>query len=158
MTVGEIRLRHTGRLDAAALEQLVAAEGAIHNDCGWRRWELPLFAEYGRNIVFEVDGELAGSAQLVRNWDQPSVAYLAGFGLLPERQKQGLGARCLGLLIEQLKEQSVTAIELTAAPDNAAAVKIYSDAGFRVTAKHDEKYGPGEDRLIMRLNLEEPTS
>ncbi len=154
----EIRLRHTGRLDGVALEQLVAAEGAIYSDCGWRRWELPIFAEYGRNIVFEVDGVLAGSAQLIRAWDQPSLVYLAGFGLLPERQKQGLGTRCLALLIAQMKEQGAGSIELTAAPDNTAAVKIYSDAGFRVMARHDAKYGPGEDRLIMRLNLEEPTS
>ncbi len=158
MTVVEIILRHTGRLGVDALEQLVAAECAIHNDCGWRRWELPIFAEYGRNVVFEIDGELAGSAQLVRSWDHPTVAYLAGFGLLPARQKQGLGARCLALLVEQMKEQGFAAIELTAAPDNAAAVKIYRDAGFRVTDRHDAKYGPGEDRLIMRLNLEETTS
>jgi ribosomal protein S18 acetylase RimI-like enzyme len=153
----EISVRHTGRLDVSQLEHLAAREAEIHGECGWRRWELPIFAEYGRNYVLEVDGVFAGSAQLIRDWDKPGLVYLAGFGLVPDNQGQGIGARFLKMLLAELAKQDVEAVELTAAPDNAAALKIYNDAGFRAVETHTGKYGAGNDRLIMRLNLKETT-
>ena len=151
----KIKLRHTGRLDIDALEHLATQEREIHGDCGWRQWELPVFADHGRNYVLEIDGEFAGVAQLIRNWDDPSGVYLAGFGLAASRQGRGWGTRFLKLLLTELAGQNVTAVELTVAPDNTAALKVYDEAGFKVIDRHDGKYGVGEDRLIMRLELRE---
>ena len=149
----EIKLRHSGRLDPNTLERLVTAETEIHGDSGWRCWEVPIFAEYGRNYIFETDNGFIGSAQLIRDWDNPETVYLAGFGLEPARQGHGLGTRCLALLLDDLAAEDVRAVELTVAPDNDAAMKIYAGAGFKVVDRHDAKYGPGEDRLIMRVDI-----
>lgn len=150
-----IVVRHTGRLDATALEELAAREREIHGDCGFRAWDLPSFAEHGRNYVMEADGEFAGTAQVVRDWDDPATVYLAGFGIIGKWQGQGLGARFLAEMIRLLKADGIRGIVLTVRPDNNAALKIYRDAGFRVVDEHREKYGCGEDRLVLRLDVED---
>jgi [ribosomal protein S18]-alanine N-acetyltransferase len=149
----KIEVRHTGRLDAAALEELAARERAIHQECCFRTWDLPIFAEHGRNYVMNVNGEFAGTAQAVRDWDDPATVYLAGFGVLEKLRGQGLGAKFLAELIKLLQSEGVRALELTVRPDNAAALKLYNNAGFKVVAEHREKYGRGEDRLVLRLDM-----
>jgi ribosomal-protein-alanine N-acetyltransferase len=150
----KIHVRHTGRLGAAALQELASREREIHQDCGFRQWDLPIFAEHGRNYVIEADGEFAGTAQAVRDWEDPATVYLAGFGLIEKWQGQGLGAAFLAEMINMLKAEGIRAVELTVRPDNAAALKIYGDAGFETIAEHPGKYGCGEDRLVLRLEME----
>lgn len=145
-----IQVRHTGRLGAAALEELAAQERAIHQDCGFRTWDLPIFAEHGRNYVLEADGEFAGTAQVVRDWNNPETVYLAGFGIIDKWRGQGLGEKFLAEMIRMLEKDGIRGIELTVRPDNAAALKIYGDAGFVTIAEHHGKYGCGEDRLVLR--------
>lgn len=149
----KIEVRHTGRLNAAALEELAARECAIHRDCGFRTWDLPIFAEHGRNYVMEADGEFAGTAQVVRDWDDPATVYLAGFGIIDKWRGQGLGAKFLDEMIKLLKDEGISGIVLTVRPDNAPALKIYGDAGFKIIDEHPEKYGRGEDRLVLRLDM-----
>jgi [ribosomal protein S18]-alanine N-acetyltransferase len=151
----KIEVKHTGRLDTAALEELAARELEIHQDCGFRQWELPIFAEHGRNYVFEADGEFIGTAQVIRDWDNPSYVYLAGFGILEKWQGQGLGTKSLIEVVKLLKGEGVRGIQLTVRPDNAAALKIYRDAGFITVAEHRGKYGCGEDRLVLRLDIKD---
>ncbi len=153
-----INIRHTGRLDSESLASLTLHERAIHADGGFRRWELPIFAEYGRNYVLEVDGEFAGTAQLIRGWDEPDTAYLAGFGILAARQKQGLGVQFLRGILDEMAMGGIKTVELTVAPDNASALKLYEGLGFVKVAAHEDKYGPGEHRLVMRLVLSERTA
>ncbi len=149
----KIAVKHTGRLDAAALEELVAREREIHGEPCFRQWDLPIFAEHGRNYVMEADGKFAGTAQVVRDWEDPETVYLAGFGIIEKWRGQGLGARFLAEMIKILQDEGIHGIELTVRPDNKAALKIYDDAGFKIMDKHKEKYGRGEDRLVLRLDI-----
>lgn len=148
----KIEVRHTGRLDAAALEELAARERAIHQEGCFGQWDLPIFAEHGRNYVMEADGDFAGTAQVVRDWDDPTTVYLAGFGVIDKCRGQGLGTKFLAEMIKLLRAEGIQGIELTVRPDNEAALKIYADAGFKIVAKHHDKYGHGEDRLVLRLD------
>ena len=150
-----IKVYHTGRLSSELLRDLVDKERDIHCDCGWRKWEMPVFAEYGRNYILEVDGEFTGSAQLIRGWDEPGVAYLAGFGIAPDKQNSGFGSVFIKEIVRQSAGDGFTAIELSVKPENAPALKIYGDAGFKQKESHNSRYGPGEDRLIMRLDINE---
>ncbi len=149
----KIVVKHTGRLDAAALDRLATREREIHQECGFRQWELPIFAEHGRNYVLEADDQFAGTAQVVRDWEDPTTVYLAGFGIAGRWRGQGLGARFLAEMIKLLRDEGITGIELTVRPDNAAALKIYKDAGFKIIEEHHNKYGRGEDRLVLRLDM-----
>jgi len=149
----KIVIRHTGRLDAAALEELAVREREIHQECCFRQWDLPIFAEHGRNYVMEAGGKFVGTAQVVRDWDDPETVYLAGFGIIEKWRGQGLGARFLAEMIKLLREEGVHGLELTVRPDNEAAIKIYEEAGFKIVDEHREKYGRGEDRLVLRLDM-----
>ena len=148
-----ISVRRTGRLAPPDLADLVQRDEAIHGESGFRRWEFPTFADYGRNYILEAGGDFAGSAQLIRTWDDPSTAYLAGFGLTEGYQGRGLGGRFLAMLLDELAADEVSAVELSAAPGNAPAVRMYENAGFQIIENQAGRYGPGEDRLIMRLEL-----
>lgn len=148
-----IKVYHTGRLGPDELAELVELEREIHCDCGWRKWEMPLFADYGRNYVMEIDGEFAGSAQLIRDWDDPETAYLAGFGIAPDKQNKGYGAVFIEEIVKLMRDEGFGAIELSVRPANAPAMKIYEQAGFAEIESQENRYGPGEDRLIMRLDV-----
>ena len=50
-------------------------------------------------------------------------------------------------------ESSWKTLELSVAPDNAAAIKLYKQAGFSVIETIQDYLGPGEDRLIMSRAL-----
>lgn len=150
-----IKVYHTGRLDSDQLRELVIKEREIHCDCGWRQWEMPVFAEYGRNYVLEVDGEFAGSAQLIRGWDDPKTAYLAGFGIDPRKHNKGYGTAFIKEIIRLAARGGFNAMELSVKEDNVPARLIYERVGFEGMEIHEERYGPGENRMIMRLDFDE---
>lgn len=64
-------------------------------------------------------------------------------------QAQGLGRILLEQAIKSAAESSWKTLELSVAPDNAAAIKLYKQAGFSVIETIQDYLGPGEDRLIM---------
>lgn len=148
-------VRRLGRLDPETLERLVRHERESFKEGGFSQWELPMFSEHGALYVLEVDGETAGAAQLVRDWSDPATVYLAGMSVSPAWRKQGLGKRFLADLLSQLREDDVRAITLTVDPGNEAARRLYSQAGFVDVDTHPDRYGRGEDRLVMRLSLED---
>jgi ribosomal-protein-alanine N-acetyltransferase len=146
-------IRHAERLDPETLAGMCEQETAIHGECGFRRWELPIFADHGRNLIYEVDGETAGLAQLVRDWQSPDKAYLAGFGILPAARGRGVGREFLKEVIRDAADSGISEIELTVDPKNLPGIRIYTEAGFEVVQRQDAKYGPGEDRIVMRLKI-----
>tara|TARA_B100000929_G_C15426999_1_gene393365 strand:- start:194 stop:793 length:600 start_codon:yes stop_codon:yes gene_type:complete len=68
-------------------------------------------------------------------------------------QGQGLGRILLEQAIKSAAESSWKTLELSVAPDNAAAIKLYKQAGFSVIETIQDYLGPGEDRLIMSRAL-----
>lgn len=68
-------------------------------------------------------------------------------------QGQGLGRILLEQAIKSAAESSWNTLELSVAPDNAAAIKLYKQAGFSVIETIQDYLGPGEDRLIMSRAL-----
>ena len=68
-------------------------------------------------------------------------------------QGQGLGRILLEQAIKSAAESSWKTLELSVAPDNAAAIKLYKQTGFSVIETIQDYLGPGEDRLIMSRAL-----
>jgi len=68
-------------------------------------------------------------------------------------QGQGLGRILLEQAIKSAAESSWKTLELSVAPDNAAAIKLYKQAGFSVIETIQDYLGPSEDRLIMSRAL-----
>lgn len=68
-------------------------------------------------------------------------------------QGQGLGRILLESAISTAKVDGWQALELSVAPDNSPAIKLYERAGFNLVKTIQGYLGPGEDRLIMSCNL-----
>ncbi|NLY51872.1 MAG: GNAT family N-acetyltransferase [Firmicutes bacterium] len=151
-----IRVEEIDELQPELLEALVAMEQEAFGKGGMNEWFLPPFVRYGRVYVLWVanDERPAGVAECMISWQDPRCVYLFGFSIGKEWRNQGLGTRFLQEIIRRLREQGFRALELTVSPNNAAAVRLYQGRfGFRTIGFHKEEYGPGEDRLLLRLDL-----
>lgn len=148
-------VRRLGRLDLETLEILVKHERESFKEGGFSQWELPMFAEHGRLYVLEVNGKIAGAAELMKDWEDPATAYLAGMSVGPAWRNKGWGKRFIRELLTELNREGVAEVILTVDPRNAAARRVYEKAGFNATETHLDKYGRGEDRIVMRLELKE---
>ena len=62
-------------------------------------------------------------------------------------QGQGLGRILLEQAIKSAAESSWKTLELSVAPDNAAAIKLYKQTGFSVIETIQDYLGPGEDQI-----------
>ncbi len=132
------------------IEREAFAEG------GMNEWFLSPFARYGKVFALWVHGvdRPVGVAECMVIWDDPQCVYLFGFAIDKEWRCKGLGTRFLQAICQDLQQAGYVALELTVSPENAAALKIYRDKlGFEAIGFHPDEYGPGEDRLVLRLSL-----
>jgi len=77
--------------------------------------------------VLEVAGVLVGYAILST---AAGEAHILNLCVAPERQRHGLGSRLLDELLGYATELHVERMFLEVRPTNAAAIKLYSRAGF----------------------------
>jgi ribosomal protein S18 acetylase RimI-like enzyme len=68
------------------------------------------------------------------------------------KRRQGIGKRVLNHMIEQIKiNKDFKSIYLTVYPRNIPALIMYLQIGFFIYAYKKDVYGPGSDRLYLRL-------
>lgn len=71
----------------------------------------------------------------------------------PDFQGKGIGKEILDkLLVEIRKNKDVKEIWLSVHPQNKSALSLYLKSGFVISEHRENMYGPGEDRLILKLN------
>lgn len=75
------------------------------------------------------------------------IYYINRFMIDEKYQSNGFGKRALKILLEQLKNEGVSAVDIIHKPDNETAIKIYTSLGFKLA---EEKLG---DDVISRVNL-----
>ncbi|MFC8428958.1 GNAT family N-acetyltransferase [Streptomyces sp. NPDC057253] len=81
-------------------------------------------------------------------------SWVVSLCVAPDRQRRGLGRRLMLEVLRQLRQEGIREVRLTVEPDNVAAVALYRSLGFTAEqGVHRNYLGPGEDRLIMTLNL-----
>lgn len=69
----------------------------------------------------------------------------------PHRRK-GIGRAILNKIIQDInKNQDYTEIYLTIYPDNLAPLLLYLKSNFVIYNYKKDVYGPGSDRLYLRL-------
>jgi putative acetyltransferase len=81
--------------------------------------------------LFEMDGSLVGMFKLVPQKHRNShIIYLGGIAIHPDYAGRGYGEIMLRRIIDLVKVQGYTRIELTVAVVNTKAIKLYARAGF----------------------------
>jgi ribosomal protein S18 acetylase RimI-like enzyme len=76
---------------------------------------------------------------------------LTYIGVDKSARKQGLGRELLNAFIEAAREKKFTSVELSVEADNAAAIAMYTRAGFRIARSFKEG---AFDRHRMELILQ----
>src|SRR5690606_22300613 len=91
-------------------------------------------ASLGVLPVFEADHRLAGYPVVTWGFDLEYAgrdAYLTELYLLPELRGRGLGADMLAHVVRLARSHHAHALHLGVKRDNAPALKLYQQAGFR---------------------------
>ena len=133
---------------AAAICRRVLAEKLPYN------YELNIGTEGCLNLVAEDEGCVVGYlSMLVKRWDpngrhlwQRLAPYIAFVGVLPERQRQGIGAALLQEAIREAARRcpSETGLFLEHAPRNIAS-RLYQRVGFRSLSAEEVRRLSGLD-------------
>ncbi len=140
-------------MTAADLAEVVAVEQRIHRF----PWSAGNFADSlaaGYEAWLQrADGRLVAFAVLMPAVDE---AHLLDIGVVPERQRGGLGRALLEFLCDRARRQGMRRMLLEVRPSNAAAIAFYRRHDF-VEIGRRRGYYPApegrEDALVMARTL-----
>jgi ribosomal-protein-alanine N-acetyltransferase len=134
------------------LDDIAAIERAVFND----PWSRRSFADLvdARHVIFLVavdESAVVGYAIVLVSGVESELANLAITRLM---QRQGLGARLLAKAMERARERGAREMFLEVRASNAAAIQLYSTAGFDAVGRRVRYYArPIEDAIVMRRGL-----
>ncbi|MGI6358241.1 MAG: GNAT family N-acetyltransferase [Bacillota bacterium] len=85
------------------------------------------------SFVAFAGGRAVGLALLgLRAEGRKTAGYVAGTAVVPDYRRQGLGRMLMQALLDQAKDLSVGRITLTAVSENASAIQLYQQLGFKI--------------------------
>jgi ribosomal protein S18 acetylase RimI-like enzyme len=87
--------------------------------------------------------------------EDPHVGWILGMAIHPERQKRGWGTVLLQATIDRLYDSDMNVIRLLVKSSNKVARRLYENFGFIDTGERSDHLGPGEDRMVMSLLLDQ---
>ncbi len=122
----------------------------------WSRYTMGLMLRHGRTFLLETEGVPIGTCQVIRSFERSGEAVLFSMAVRPGYRNQGLGTFFLRGVIERVKASGFRSVVLEVDPANQAAMHVYrSKLGFHEVGLLRGEYGPGHDRVQMRLVLED---
>ncbi|GAA4801826.1 GNAT family N-acetyltransferase [Streptomyces ziwulingensis] len=94
---------------------------------------------------------LAGTTRLDRG------SWILGLCVIQDQRRNGLGRELMVEVLDRLRGCGIEQVRLTVEPANRAAILLYRGLGF-VPEEPDgglrrDYFGPGMDRLVLRLDL-----
>ena len=140
--------------DKEIICRLVELEADAFGTGGMNEWHLVPLIRHGHVYITRQERKIIGAVQYMLDWHNPQKAYMIGVSIAKEQRGQGVGTGFIRETFIPLAAEGIKEVELTVAPANAAAVKVYeAKLGFTVTEFRRDEYGEGEDRLVMNLLL-----
>ncbi|HMM20155.1 MAG TPA: GNAT family N-acetyltransferase [Selenomonadales bacterium] len=141
--------------DPAVVQRLVTLEEEAFGAGGLNIWHMVPIIRHGRVFALRRNGEIVGAIQFLVDWEDRNKAYVVGISIAKEWRGRNLGTELFAGSLKELRKEDIAEVELTVAPDNAAAIRVYRDKlGFRSVGVLTDEYGAGEDRLIMTKELD----
>ena len=100
-----------------------------------------------RHYLVALDGaEVVGYAGYC---DYPDEGFVQTVGVLPERQREGIGAALVDALLAHAATLPRKPVSLEVRADNEAAQRLYETRGFRRTGLRRGYYPGGVDALVL---------
>jgi len=93
------------------------------------------------------DNRMVGFIFVINN--DEGIAHITTIGVAPEHRKRGIAKMLLAHVERALAAKGVDSIILEVRVSNAAAQKLYSDAGFVILQRLIRYYRNGEDAFLM---------
>ncbi len=113
----------------------------------WRR-----FLAHGSVMIAEVDSRPVAVAVILKR-ENSSILRLYSLAVDPEYRGRGIGRSLLSRLMSKAAEEGYTAVRLEVSIRNRAAMKLYTDAGFRVKSFLEGYYDSDGDAYRMERRL-----
>jgi len=154
--IDQLRVFFVKDFDVDFLEDLVKFDQHVFDDgSGMNAWGLVPLIRHGKVFILWDDQiGIVGSAAFMKDWEKEEEAYLYSYAISPAMQGKGLGARFLTTIRSYLSQLGLKSVSLTVDPENRAALTLYKDKmGFEIAALHENEYGEGFTRYIMKLEL-----
>jgi ribosomal-protein-alanine N-acetyltransferase len=140
--------------DAQIVGRLSKIEEMAFGKAGLNEWTIVPLIRHGKVFALWHEREVIGGAQFIRDWKDPSRAYLVGIALDKNQRGKGLGTRFLAECLVMLKGEGVNSVELTVDAVNQPAAHVYQEKlGFGIVEERKDEYGAGENRLVMERML-----
>jgi len=95
----------------------------------------------GRCLSFIYGRLVAGEAEIWR------------IATLPECRGRGYAKQVLAAFLDVCRSEGAEVVFLEVSSDNVDALGFYLRSGFAVTGRRAEYYGPGDDALLLGLQL-----
>jgi len=155
MSCDLLTIERVTEFDGGLISKLTQIEEESFGDGGLDRWTFPVFIRHGAVYVLRCDGKICGIADLMKDWTDPGLVFIVNFVITKSCRGKGFGGIFLRGIIEKLYEEGIAKVQLTVAPGNAVAIRLYSRNGFKQIAELSNEYGDAVDRLLYELELEE---
>ena len=140
-------------MSAADLEQVLPIEKNVHA-YPWTRGNFQdAMSSHYLCQVYEAGGEILGYAVLMPAVDE---AQLLIIGIAGGHQRQGLGSKLLGEIMNAARCLNLQRMILEVRPSNLAALGLYRKAGFSELALRRDYYPSAEgreDAIVMEHGL-----
>ncbi|WP_405947886.1 GNAT family N-acetyltransferase [Streptomyces prunicolor] len=107
-----------------------------------------------RDHLLVLDDGHALYGYLIATPPEAGLSWILSLGVTLDLRGHGLGRRLMVESLRQLHSEHAREVRLSVAHDNDRAVSLYQHLGFTQTGDvRNDYFGPGEDRILMTLDL-----
>lgn len=134
--------------DSKYIEEILELEKKVFGENGAIDiWNLKPYIKYGKVFIYLERDKVVAVAEIMKTWQEDKV-YLYGLCVDTDFRGQGIGEKIMLGIFEYLKEKKIKLVELTVAPENSGAIKLYEKIGFERKELLENEYGENRNRYL----------
>lgn len=142
-------------LEPEDFSYLLTIEGESFSQ-GYSRYFLKMIPIlFGNTSYIAIEGQCPQGYVAAAFRQGSNQAWILSLAVRPQYRQLGLGKRLMEAGLRGLAAAGAREVLLSVSPDNQRAIALYEGLGFAVDTEVRDYFGPGETRLLMKLNLDE---
>ncbi len=135
------------------IEEIIELEKKVFGENGAIDiWNLKPYVKYGRVFVYLERDKVVAVAEIMKSWQEDKV-YLYGLCVDVDYRGQGIGNKFMLDIFRYLKVENIKLVELTVAPENVEAIKLYEKIGFERKEFLENEYGEDKNRYLYMKKI-----
>ncbi len=139
--------------DKKYIEEIIELEKKVFGENGAIDiWNLKPYVKYGRVFVYLERDKVVAVAEIMKSWQEDKV-YLYGLCVDVDYRGQGIGNKFMLDIFRYLKVENIKLVELTVAPENVEAIKLYEKIGFERKEFLENEYGEDKNRYLYMKKI-----